>query len=239
MAERVITSLLVAGMLLAVGLAIGAVRREAFSLKWLLGSVLLLLVHDAVATNGYWQLPDVLWESRWNWQGKLLSFAALLALAAHPAFGWREVGWTLRHREGSLRAVAPFVALYAALFAGLALLSPPESPDFDTVAFQLTMPSLEEELFYRGVLLFALYKAFAGRIRFAGVAWSWGAVLASAAFGLDHAFRYADGAASVEWLYFAATAVPSLAGVWVRLRTGSLAIPVAMHTFGNTASYFL
>ncbi len=46
-----------------------------------------------------------------------------------------------------------------------------EPASSEEIVFQLTMPGFEEELFYRGILLFALSQAFTDRIRFLGVDW--------------------------------------------------------------------
>ncbi len=50
----------------------------------------------------------------------------------------------------------------------IALIFPGNPASGEDIAFQLTMPGLEEELFYRGILLFALDQAFTGRRRFLG-----------------------------------------------------------------------
>lgn len=98
------------------------------------------------------------------------------------------------------------------------------------------MPGLEEELFYRGILLFALDQAFRGRKRLLGVDWGWGAVLSCMLFGMTHAFGYSDGTFSFDAITMALTAIPSFIAVWVRLRTGSLLLPVLLHNLGNTLS---
>jgi hypothetical protein len=101
------------------------------------------------------------------------------------------------------------------------------------------MPGLEEELFYRGILLFALDQAFRGRKRLLGVDWGWGAVLSSMLFGLTHAFGYSDGAFSFDPVTMALTAIPSFIAVWLRLRTGSLLLPVLLHNLGSSFSFLL
>lgn len=101
------------------------------------------------------------------------------------------------------------------------------------------MPGLEEEAFYRGLLLLALDRAFAGRSRVLGVDWSWGAALSCILFGLAHAFGISHGQVSFEPLAFILTAGPSLIAVWVRLRTGSILVPVLMHNLGNAAPLVL
>jgi membrane protease YdiL (CAAX protease family) len=100
----------------------------------------------------------------------------------------------------------------------------------------LTMPGLEEEPFYRGILLFALDQAFTGRKRFLGVDWGWGAVLVCFLFGMAHAFGFSHGSFSFDPMTMALTAIPSFIAVWLRLRTGSLLLPVLLHNFGNSFS---
>ena len=219
-------------LLLMAGGLIGLADRKRFHLRWLLVAALLVAVNDFLLTRGYGLLPDLI-EGDWNWQGKILALFATLAIAALPAFGWRSVGLTHRHEPGSLRAAVPVAALYCAFFLAIALAFGGTAGSPEEVAFQLTMPGLEEEPFYRGILLFALDRAFTGRVRFLGVDWGWGALLSCALFGLAHAFSYSGGAFSFEPMIMALTAVPSLLGVWLRLRTGSLLLPILLHNFGN------
>jgi hypothetical protein len=219
-------------ILLLVGVAVGLMDRTRFSPRWLMAAALLVALNDALLTRGYGVLPDMLGGS-WNWQGKLLALAATLAIAALPMFGWRKVGVTLAQAPGSLRAALPVMALYCAFFVAIALAFPSDPVSGEDIAFQLTMPGLEEEPFYRGVLLFALDRAFLGRWRFLGVDWGWGALLPCLLFGMAHAFGYSQGQFSFDALTMALTALPSLIAVWVRLRTGSVLLPVVMHNFGN------
>lgn len=225
-------------LLLVVGGLIGVTDHTRFAPRWLLVAALLVALNDALLTRCYGWLPSLL-PGEWNWQGKLLALAATLAIAALPAFGWRKVGLTLVQTAGSLKASIPVALLYCAFFAGLALALPSEPADAETVAFQLTMPGLEEEPFYRGILLFALDRAFTGRVRLLGVEWGWGAVLSCALFGLAHAFGYARGGFTFDALTMALTALLSLIAVWLRLRTGSLVLPVALHNVGNASSLLL
>ena len=163
----------------------------------------------------------------------MLALAGTLAIASLPLFGWRRVGLTLAQSPGSLRAAIPVALLYCGFFLAIALAFASDPPSGEDVAFQLSMPGLEEEIFYRGILLFALDQAFRGRTRFLGVEWSWGAVLSCFAFGLAHALSYSKGGLSLDPMTMALTALPSFIAVWLRYRTGSLVLPVALHNFGN------
>lgn len=225
-------------LLLLFGAMLGLADRRNFSVRWLGIAALLVAINDVLLTGCYGLLPDLI-GGAWNWQGKLMALAVTIAIAARPAFGFRRVGLTLSHEPGSLKAAGPVAAAYCAFFVAIAMLFPADRPSAEDVAFQLTMPGLEEELFYRGILLFALDQAFRGRRRVLGIDWGWGAVLSCFLFGLTHAFGYSDGTFSFDPVTMALTAVPSFIGIWIRLRTGSLLLPVLLHNFGNAFSFLV
>lgn len=232
MTDAQISDLTAAALLLGAGLALGLLGRRSFDLRWLLVAVALVVVNNLLLARGYGLIPNLV-EGERNWTGKALALAGTLAIASLPWFGWRRVGLTLAQRAGSLRSAIPVVLLYCGFFLAIALAFPSDPPSGEEVAFQLTMPGLEEEPFYRGILLFAFDQAFRGRVRFLGVDWGWGAVLSCLAFGLAHSLGYSGGAFSFDPMIMALTALPSFIAVWLRYRTGSLALPVLLHNFGN------
>jgi uncharacterized protein len=227
-------------LLLGVGVAVGLVDRKGFSLRWLLVAAGLAALDDFLLTRGFGLLPHLLPASQWNWQGKILALAATLIVASVPAFGWRPSGLTLVQAKGSLKRCIPVALLYCLFFAVMALVFPDRSAASpETVAFQLSMPGLEEEPFFRGVLLLALERTFAARLKLFGVEWGWGAVLACALFGLAHALDFSRGRFTFDPLAMALTGLPSFIAVWVRQRSGSLLLPVLLHNYGNSVFMFL
>lgn len=229
----------VLAMLLVIGGAAGLADRKAFSLRWLLLAAGLVLLNDGLLTRGWRLLPNLLPQAEWNWQGKILALAATLAIAALPAFGWKRCGLTLAQAKGSFRVGLAVALAYGAFFVVMACVFPggPASPE--TVAFQATMPGLEEEPFYRGLLLLTLDQAFTRRVRWLGVEWGWGAVFSCALFGLAHAFGFSHGQFSFDPMTMAMTALPSFIAVWLRYRTGSVLLPILMHNFGNSIFEFI
>lgn len=222
-------------LLLVLGVMLGCTDRKRFSPRWLLIAALLVAINDALLTRAYGSLPDLI-GGEWNWQGKLLALAATLAIAASPALGFRRTGLTITQESGSLKAALPVAALYCAFFAVIALAFPDGRSSGEEIAFQLTMPGLEEEPFYRGTLLFALDQAFTARKRLFGVDWGWGAVLSCFLFGMAHAFGFSHGSFAFDPMTMALTAIPSFIAVWLRLRTGSMLLPILLHNFGNSFS---
>ena len=219
-------------MLLIVGLCVGLADRRNFSLRWLIIAAELVLVNDAMLTRFYGLMPDWI-GGAWNWAGKLLALAVTLAVVTLPMFGWRRVGLTLTQKREGRGVTYGVIALIVAVFVGIALWIPSVPANGETWAFQATLPGLEEEVFYRGLLLLALNEAFRGRWHFAGVAWGWGALLTSLLFGMAHAFSYGAEGFALDPIAMLVTGAPALLLVWVRERTGSLLWPVLLHNFAN------
>ncbi len=218
---------------LALGLALAARRR--LRVGWLLAALALMLLRDALVLRGYGLVPNLFPGSDWAWTGKLLATAGLLAVAALPRFGFARSGLTLRQSPGAGAAWIAFAVLALVIF-GFAFHLGDGPADLDTILFQWSMPGIEEELFYRGVLLLALNEAFAvGRGARPALGIGWGGLLSSVAFGHGQALvRRADGP-SFDAMAFAMTGGPALLLVWFRNRTGSLVLPVLAHNVVNGA----
>ncbi len=223
----------VVALLLLAGAIHAIAQREGVSGRWLLVAAGLVLLNDALLTSAYGLLPTDFIEGDYNWQGKLLALVATLIVTRVSAFGWSDAGLTVRQAPNSLRPAALVALAYMALFLGLAAIFPNEPASRERVAFQLTMPGLEEEAFYRGVLLLALFRAFPARKQLLGVDWSWGGVLSCALFGLAHAFGFWNGRFHWDPVVMLLTGGPSLIAVWLVLRTRSLLLPIVLHNFGN------
>ncbi|HEY0925984.1 CPBP family intramembrane glutamic endopeptidase, BDIM_20840 family [Brevundimonas sp.] len=220
------------GVTAAAGLVCAVLARGRVRWLWLASALLLMAAYDALLTRGYGYIPLDFGPSDWNWEGKALAVALSLGVAA--ALGFRRTGVTLRHYRTGLPGALALSAVLVALFLGLALYFPGEPTTADTLAFQLTMPGLDEELFYRGVLLVMLNEAFGRPLSVLGAPMGWGAPVSSVAFGLTHALGYADGGYSFDAMAMALTGGPALLLVWLREKTGSLVLPILLHNFANS-----
>lgn len=218
----------------AMAVLVSMVARSRLQVGWLLVALLLMLLRDALVLRGYGWVPNLFPGSDWSWTGKLLATAGLLAVAALPWFGLRRSGVTLRQAPGAGMAWGVFALLAVAIFA-LAFVYRDGAEDLETILFQWTMPGIEEELFYRGLLLLALNEALDSGKRhlFAGI--GWGGLVSCVAFGLGHALFWRNGGLSFDAMAFAMTGGPALLLVWFRTRTGSLLLPVVAHNVVNGA----
>lgn len=233
MPNALVSILAVVGIILA-ACAVGAVlHRGRIVWGWVVATLILVVAHDALLTNAWGLVPIPGIGETWNWTGKILTLISSLAVAAHPALGFRRSGVTLAQDRRGRTGALIVSALLVLIFGGLAIWMGGEGGSPEDFAFQLTMPGLEEELFYRGILLLVLNEAFGRPLRVLGAPMGWAAVVTSLAFGLDHALGYGAEGFSFDPLTLTLTGGPALILVWLREKTGSLLLPVLLHNYAN------
>lgn len=237
--ERTINELMLAlgqvGVIALAG-AVGALLfRRDFKWRWFVAGLAIYLLYDALLTRGLFMLPRFPEGANWNWMGKVLAVGGMLAIAALPAFGFTRSGITLKQKPGVWLPLLVTAAL-AGYFLYLSLPGDGKPDDLETIAFQWTMPGLDEEIFYRGVFLLAMNEAFRPRLNVLGAPISYGGLLTSLMFGLAHAMDYDASGYSFDAMIFLQTGAPSLILLWLRERTGSILLPILAHNIANGVS---
>ncbi|MGL5818693.1 MAG: CPBP family glutamic-type intramembrane protease [Phycicoccus sp.] len=121
----------------------------------------------------------------WNYDGKLVAIVALLVLASGMTTGRpADAGVTTRLHIGRWPWL---LGGYAVLVVPLAfVLGPLVDRSVEETIFQLSMPGLDEELFFRGVLLLLLDRGFGTPWRVYGIRLGWGFVCSTVLFILSH-----------------------------------------------------
>jgi uncharacterized protein len=173
---------------------------------------------------------------RWNWQGKLLEVAWVVALAAMVrGLSLRDIGATTPLRPDwrvpVLVVGAVMLALPIAFIMGFG------ARDELTVegwCFQATMPGLAEELVYRGVFLSLFDRAFGRPWRVAGADVGWGTIAVAVVFAAVHAVNVdRDATVHIEPLFAVGPFIGSLIAGWARARMGSLIPLILLHNASN------
>lgn len=184
-------------------------------------------------------------KSDWNWSGKILDlgFLALtcLVLMASRKFAARDLGLTIRQGPGIgpvlLVAVVPFLLLIGLMTWSMSARGAP--PDSDTILFQLTAPSLTEELAYRGILLALFDRIFTGRVRIMGASIGFGVFATAIAFGAGHGIAVGkDLNVHTYVMPMIFTGAIGLFLAWLRARAQSLVLPMAVHSAVNLIYIF-
>lgn len=168
-----------------------------------------------------------------NWQNKLL-LVLLLAVAVRgwPGLTWRGVGV----RRPARRWWVPVLAIVLGAL-GLQLLGGPMAevtPTVEAAAFQAVVPGLDEELLFRGVLLFLLDRALTARRAMWGGQVGWSALVTSVLFGLGHGLELGEGfEIAVHPVGIVPALLLGLLIAWLRVRWRSLWPAVLAHNGWN------
>ena len=122
----------------------------------------------------------------WNWIGKLASIVAGLAVLPVLRLTRREVGLVLpRGRSGWIRSVLGLIVglLFISLF--VLVLGPNPRPNLETIAYQATMPGLDEELAFRGIFMALLARGYP-TLRFGLPVWTLPVAITTLHFTMGH-----------------------------------------------------
>lgn len=213
--------------------------------KWIVIAICVSVFSDLFAFLGASYAFGNWISGSYNFEGKIIASLFLMTIAIiFFQTDLKAVGLTLSQRGPSPNlgyALAGFTFIATGLFMYFYFPGVKSEPAIDML-YQATMPSIHEELFYRGLLLAFLIKAFTPNASKSKV--SLGIALAAAVtclqFWAGHSI-FTDGSWGIEFRpwWNLATLFYAILWVGVRLATGSLVLPMLLHTWTNCAGYFL
>ncbi|WP_133162140.1 CPBP family intramembrane glutamic endopeptidase, BDIM_20840 family [Hyphococcus luteus] len=220
------------GVITLLGFLGASIFRKSFRLNWFVGALLLYALYNFLLTRAFFSIPNFPPAAGWNWLGKSMSLAGMLVVASLPVFGVRRTGITHFQLRGSWPAFL-LLALLCGFFFYMAVSNADGRDDWETIAFQWTMPGIDEEIFYRGVLLLAMNEAFTARVSIIGTPIGYGGLLTSILFGLAHGMSFGESGFDFDMIAVASTGAPSLLLLWMREKTGSVVLPIIGHNVAN------
>jgi hypothetical protein len=184
--------------------------------------------------------PPWIIPGHWNWTGKFLSIGTMLVvtyiLVTKASFMWRDFGLTFRQSSASSRSVFAVTAVYllAILVLTITVTGNTTPPDNETLLYQATMPGFAEELSYRGVMLGLFNRIFTRSVRILGADIGYGPIAVSLAFGLLHGMGFdRQFHLQVSFVTIAVTGTIGFVLAWLKIRTQSLVVPIAVHNITN------
>ncbi|HTZ54102.1 MAG TPA: CPBP family intramembrane glutamic endopeptidase [Candidatus Acidoferrum sp.] len=189
----------------------------------------LALAHLAVFTS---LVPAAVLHAHWNWAGKILSIVVTLALIAMiPSLSWDAAGFRWSQNGAIVPALIACAIVWAFSWSiDLLLPHPHVAPTAEALWYQALIPGPSEEPLYRGLALVLLDRAFGNRYwKVLGAPFGFGAIITSIWFGVIHGSGIAGGQIVVSWLTIAVTGTIGFVFAWIRMRTGSLVIPIVAH----------
>jgi len=175
----------------------------------------------------------------YNWPGKIIGIALTLGmyfLLPRPLRA--ETGIFAIPRASEWKSTIAVSAALLLTFWVIAYVFRDGKPlTGETILFQATMPGLDEEAMYRGVLLALLVGALGKPLSVAGIRIGWGALPIVAFFGLAHGLTEGLSAETLVSMFAAAFMGAGL--LWLKERTASIWVAVVVHNLANIGSVTL
>ncbi len=178
-------------------------------------------------------------HTMWNWGGKFCAMLfSIMFVIIYRKIPLAEYGVTWRHHPSSLMPCLVLTTFYVAAGFIIGLLTySGYSFSLEYLFFELSMPGLDEEIFYRGVGLALLNKAFGKNKDLFGAKIGWGLIVISLLFGLVHGVHLSDELIlRIDLFSVLLTTVSGVLLGWLRERSGSLVLPILAHNLGNTVT---
>lgn len=216
-------------------------------LRWAALSAVLFLLNYSSLFLGKHIIPlDLLFsELNWNWAGKITSIGMwILTLCAFiklkPSFQPADAGFTLKQTTGSLKpAIVVTIGITIFQISFISIFG--NSPEYDAeeLLFQATMPGLDEEPWFRGILLYILSLALiSARFNVMGTKINIAGLSLVFLFGLLHGLTYNEGEIAFSAFSAFITGFYGFVFLWLRERTGSLVFPLIAHNCINFFGQF-
>ena len=188
-----------------------------------------LVYYFALTLRYHFDCFDII-KGNWNWDGKI--YGVIWGVAAYFIFRRQFADnnfFTLRQDKAGLKSALKVVIaiMCVSLLGGIVN---DKEFNLETLLFQLSMPGIDEEIMYRGVLLGLMCSV----LRTGGKAWSNPAIVINGVlFGLVHALSFRDGAMQFYTMNFVWTGLLGYGFGYITIKTRSILIPMLTHNLYN------
>lgn len=176
-------------------------------------------------------------HGNWNWSGKLYAIAGSILFYQLFKTSFSNYHFiTFKQRDNTVRTKAIillFVFLLTIIYAFWALRN--TTSRLEDLLFQSTMPGLDEELAFRGIMLGLLSNALIPKVKLGVINLGNPALLITAMlFGLGHSLHISpDWDFHQNWMEFINTFVIGWLLGWMTLKSGSILMPILTHNLLN------
>jgi len=176
-------------------------------------------------------------EGNWNWSGKLLTIAgSFIFFFFFKKDFYPHHFLTIKQEKKSLRKNAIIVIIISLIAILEGYLFYNESWNFETILFQSTLPGIDEEIAYRGIMLGILSSILIDKIRiFKKITFNPSIWIIGIIFGLIHALKLnSDWEVSFNTFYFVKTFILGTVWSWMVIKSKSILLPIVSHNLSNT-----
>jgi membrane protease YdiL (CAAX protease family) len=180
-----------------------------------------------------------------NWEGKIMSYLGAFAMIHfYSRLSYKQIGLTLVQNDDSKAFARLVTIIISVLFFAYSIVIGGYSGGLENILFQLTMPSIVEEIVYRGILMTLLNQTLTKPFQWGKTKFGGAAIITSTLFGMWHGLSItADLNIEIAWFPLIFTGLIGFVLALVKERTGSLVYPIVLHVIinvlPNLVGYFI
>lgn len=171
-------------------------------------------------------------QSRWNWEGKIYGIAwAIIAYFLFRKFFREHDFFTFRQNKVGFKSALTGAIAIVMLATIVWYIFGSSKLDYETLAFQVSLPGIDEEMIFRGILFGLLLSSLKNRIPFLG---SPSVVITAILFGFIHALTIGKNhSVHFDPVYFIQTGFAGYVWAWITLKSRSILLAIFSHNFSN------
>ena len=197
-----------------------------FSMFFLLNSILLYLPLE------FKELRII--NGKWNWTGKIFAvLGSIIFLLIYRKFNLKDYYLTFKQDKKFLKKGIIIISVILVIQSILSLIyNTPKEWNTETILYQLTMPGIDEEIAFRGIMLGLLSKILKpNSILHPAI------LITALLFGMAHGLFLNN---SYELIFksfpFFNTMILGIIWAWVTMKSGSVLLALISHNLGNVTS---
>ena len=208
-------------------------NKELETLKILIAFVVFFLINQILLYLPiiYPEVRISNWNSNWNWTGKIYAIiGAILFLLIYRKFPLKDYFLTFKQKNKFLRNGIIIIASILIIQILFAFFAPNKPLNLETLFFQFSMPGINEEIAYRGIMLGLLTKVLKNKNLILNSSVWVTAIL----FGLAHGFSLSNEfSITFNIQPFLRTMIYGLIWGWITIKSGSILLALISHNLGN------
>jgi len=171
-------------------------------------------------------------KGNWNWDGKM--YGIILGIVFYFLFRklFRENDFfTLRQHKENFKSALLGAVIMVFLSTIVWFIFGKSDFNYETLAFQISIPGIDEEIFFRGVLLGLLVTALKDKVLFLG---NPSVLLTAILFGFMHALKIdKNNSIGFDLIYFFQTGLAGYIWGWITIKSRSILLAILSHNFSN------
>ena len=171
-------------------------------------------------------------KSSWNWDGKIYGIiCGVFCYFAFKKYFCENNFFTLKQKKKNLKPATIGAIAIVVLSTIIWYLFGKSKFDLETLAFQISLPGIDEEIMFRGILLGLLATSLKDKFSIFG---NPSILFTSILFGFMHALTFSKNYdIDFESIYFLQTSLAGYVWGWITIKSRSLLLAILSHNFSN------